>query len=479
MSDPNTIRILEIDGGGERGYFANCWLQKFVTQWGVDPSTLAQQFDVICGTSVGGIMALSLAYGMTPDEMSAFFTVQGPYIFSLSSFVPSWRPNVAAKIALILADIPFYQSSGPTAANYGSGLLSATLQSNFGSATLQNLQTNVIIPSYQNDTNNFVLFSNANVPGVTGQNALISDVGLATGAAPVYLPAWSFGGHSYIDGGIYQNNPAQFGIALGKILKPNANRICVLSIGTGKGEIGFDLSGNTGIPLANNPLSTTNTLSTIVVTVPSTNVLTNGQNVTIGGATATGGINAPNLNITAPITILNSTTFSYGATASATSSVVGGGAGVQLTYLNESFSRNSRKKCSFHPSGINIEQLKTTPIYQEMIRKDPFIESKLNSPDSMLAFDTIQSIFGLFEIASTGGQESVAQALFMESLSAWNFPYYYRFNYNFALDLGEYNTELDNTDSDVLAGGYYYNKANALYNADIDNISSFIGHLTA
>jgi hypothetical protein len=473
MSDPNTIRVLELDGGGERGYFSLCWFNNFISQWGIDPSTVAQNFDVICGTSVGGIMALSLAYGMTPEEMFPFFTVQGPYIFSLSSIIPSWRPNLPTKVGLILADIPFYQSSGPTAASYGSGLLAATLQSTFGSSTLQNLNTNVVIPSFNNDTSTFVLFSNANIGGFIGQNFLISDVGLATGSAPVYLPAWNIGGFNYIDGGIYQNNPAQFGVTLGKILKPNANRICVLSIGTGRGELGFDTGGSTGIPLANNPLQTTNTSSTVIVTVPTTSILTNGQTVTINGATDTGGILAINLNISAVINILNGTTFSYTAGGTATSSTSGGGSSVVLSYINE-FTKT--RKSPFHPSGITSEQFRQTPIYEELMRKDPLFEMKAKelSIRSPMAFDTIQAIFGLFEIASTGGQESVAQSLLMESSFTLDQLYYYRFQAT--LDPTK-NTELDNTDSSILT--YYYDLALSLFNGDIDNISSFIGHLTA
>src|SRR5579872_7170885 len=115
MSDPNTIRILEIDGGGQRGYFSLNWLDKFIQLWGIDPTTLASKFDIICGTSVGGIMALSLANGMTPATMYPFFTTQGPYIFSLSSVFPSYRPSALFKTALVATDVPFYSSSGITA----------------------------------------------------------------------------------------------------------------------------------------------------------------------------------------------------------------------------------------------------------------------------------------------------------------------------------------------------------------------------
>lgn len=357
MSDPNTIRILELDGGGERGYMSTVFFQQFIQQWGIDPSTVAENFDVICGTSIGGIVALSLAFGKTPDEILPFFTTQGPYIFSLTSLVPSVRPNLAAKVALIALGTPFYQSSGLTEASYGSGLLAATLQSNFGTNTLQNLKTNVIIPTYEQVSSTYTLCSNTNYPDFVGQNELITNVALATSAAPVYLPPLivdnSLSGTlsgTYLDGGIYQNNPASFGLTLGQMLKPNASRYCVLSLGTGIGEIGFD------------------------------------------------------------------------------------------------------------------------PGNPDMI--DPRV-GVITSSD-LKAFDNIATIFALGNIARVGAQESVAKALDLESEYTLNQLYYYRFQPKLDSNV---NTELDNTDPAILT--YYNNVATTTFNSDIENISTFIGHLTA
>ena len=427
MADPNTIRVLEFDGGGQRGYFSMVWFDKFLQLWGIDPTTVWQYFDIICGSSIGGINALGLALGLTPAEILPLFETYGPSIFSLSSIFSSWRPNAPTKAGLIVANIPFYQSSGITASLYGSGLLTDTIQTIFGSNTLQDLKTNVVIPSYQQDTSTLTLFSNLNGNGLIGQNSLVSDVALATSAAPAYLPAWTFGGHTYIDAGVYQNNPASFAISLGKTLKLTAKRICVLSVGTGLGTIGFDNSGSPGIPLANNPLSTTASSATVVVTVPTTSIFTNGQNVTISGATATGGISAINLNITAAISIINSTSFSYTAAGIASSTTTGGGANVIIDYIT-----------------------------------DP--------PDTSI----IETLFSLFEIASTGGQESIAKALSIESSNPLTRTYYYRFNP--ILDPLK-NTELDNTDSSIMT--YYHDTAVDLFDADEANISIFLGHLTA
>lgn len=346
MGRKDTLRVLEIDGGGQRVYLPFKFLKLFTQQWGISFDQLAQEFDVICGCSAGGILALSLAFGLTYDQMLPFFTTQGPYIFSLSSIIPSLRPNVAAKLALIATNTPFYQSSGPTENSYGYGLLKTAIQNNFGTNTLHNLKTNVLIPAYEDDTKTYRLFSNLNYPEFIGQNELISNVALATGAAPVYLPPLSMNGHSYEDGGIFSNNPSQFGKVLAHMIKPQAKKVCVLSLGTGIGQIGFD----PGVPDPEAPL----------------------------------------------------------------------------------------------PADIS----------------------------------TIEKIFGLLNIALTGSQESIARSLLLESsytlFPKYYYPtYYYRFQPQ--LDLTK-NTELDNTDPDIMA--YYEQTAQTVFDNDIDNISTFIGHLS-
>jgi patatin-like phospholipase/acyl hydrolase len=61
--DINTIRALEFDGGGVRGYLSLKFFQRFVQQWGINPNELWKYWNVISGTSIGGIMALFIAFG--------------------------------------------------------------------------------------------------------------------------------------------------------------------------------------------------------------------------------------------------------------------------------------------------------------------------------------------------------------------------------------------------------------------------------
>lgn len=250
--DNNTIRILSLDGGGMRGYISTVFMELFVQLWGINPNQIWKYFDVITGSSIGGIQALAYSIGRSPSEIKSFFTMDGPWIFTTSVSTPSSTPSTLSKINTIvggpLSNPTFYPS---TTDGIGTRRLNTRLISEFGTNTLQNALTNVVItsfekndanPDFSQNTNTPVYFSNSNiVPILSGQNNSMVDVAMSTSAAPLYFPSWTIGTNSYIDGGVTQNNPASFGLAVGKALKPTANRFCVLSIGTGLGDVGFPL----------------------------------------------------------------------------------------------------------------------------------------------------------------------------------------------------------------------------------------------
>lgn len=360
MADINTIRILELDGGGERGYLSLKGLQLILTQWlGINVTDISPYFDVICGSSIGGILALGLASGENPYDLDPFFTVQGKQLFSTTG-VDSQRATTLEKLfSITVSGVPFYSTQGTTD-TFGSNLLVSELEAQFGTDTMQSLKTNVVIPTYKADlrgdntlsSGTYTLCSNVNTPGMVGQNELLSEVALATSAAPFYLPSRVINSVDpqdstlldgrYLDGGIYANNPSSFGRNVAQILKPNANRACILSIGTGLGEMGFD-----------DPT----------------------------------------------------------------------------------------------PSLLSADQ-------------DPLV--------------SITNLFGLFNVAATGGQESVARSLLLESEYTLSRLYYYRFQPILDPDL---DTELDNTDDSILE--YYEDTALEYYNDNIDKINEFIGHISA
>ena len=230
MSDPNTLRILSIDGGGMRGAFSVQWMQEFVNLWGIDPYEIWKYFDVICGTSAGGLQALGYAGGLSPADLATFLTTEGPWIFSTSAVVPGVRATILDKLLTMILGGSFYPNTN----------FISSLNFLFSSLTMQHLNTNTLITSYDYNTNTPVLFSNRTFPNSSGANELLQNIGLSTAAAPLYFPPASWGGgHGFLDGACIKNNPTMLGYMLGNVVKPNANRTCILSIGSGLGDIGF------------------------------------------------------------------------------------------------------------------------------------------------------------------------------------------------------------------------------------------------
>lgn len=218
-----------MDGGGMRGIFEAKFLEQFFQLWGINPNEIWKYFDVICGTSVGGIQALGYANGLSPTDMISFFINDGPWIFSTSAVIPGVRATTLDKLAAMILGGSFYPNSS----------FIDKLDKTFGTQTMSDMKTNTLITSYNYDTNTPILFSNILFPDSSGQNELVKNVGLATASAPLYFPKANWGTSNFIDGGVIKNNPAMLGYALGQIVKPVANRVCILSVGAGLGEIGF------------------------------------------------------------------------------------------------------------------------------------------------------------------------------------------------------------------------------------------------
>ena len=92
----------------------------------------------------------------------------------------------------------------------------------------------------------------------------------------------------------------------------------------------YNNAANGTINLTANPITTANTFATVSVLAPN-HQLTAGENVTIAGATTTNGITAGQLNITAPVTIVDANNFTYVSTGTATGTGSGGGTVVTMT----------------------------------------------------------------------------------------------------------------------------------------------------
>lgn len=249
-----TVKILVLPGGGIRGIFQQRFMEIFCSSAGIDPAKIYDYFDIICGTSIGGITAMGYAYGLTPSYMLDFLRSEGPTIFTPTGSYPKYQIGVMMGIY----GYPDPDSEPCTTMYSRTPLLSAINAAIPSTTTLNQLNGRVIVSSWDLDESKQTFFSN--ISGMhypngetvfVGSNQLCSTVGLCTSAAPLYFPRMKnvdlgdgFGPHSYTDGGVFANNPVPIAVSAAKTLYPSSTRCCILSVGTGVAQnpLVFDTS---------------------------------------------------------------------------------------------------------------------------------------------------------------------------------------------------------------------------------------------
>jgi patatin-like phospholipase/acyl hydrolase len=203
------FRILSIDGGGIKGVFPAAFLAHIETTLAGAP--VSSFFDLIAGTSTGGIIALALGLGLRADEVLEFYELYGSAIFPRKS--PWWL-------------------LGP--AKYETEPLKRALERTFGSKRLGDSSRRLLIPSFNATTGRIHIFKTAHHPRLQVDFKVPAvEVALATSAAPVFFPPHRSGQEvMFIDGGIWANNP--MGLAVTEaisMLGKSGNDLDVLSIG--------------------------------------------------------------------------------------------------------------------------------------------------------------------------------------------------------------------------------------------------------
>lgn len=202
------FQILSFDGGGLKGLFPAAVLAALEDDLGC---TVADHFDLIVGTSTGGLIALALGAGLRPAEIVDFYTSKGPTIFGAGRRVGRlWRSK------------------------HGPDRLWAALVDVFGDRLLGSSTKRLVIPSYSLDSNDVYVFKTPHHPRLRrDHNERMVDVAMATTAAPLFLPAFRLGNNRLIDGGVWANNPTLVAVAEAKsMLEVPIDAMRVLSMGT-------------------------------------------------------------------------------------------------------------------------------------------------------------------------------------------------------------------------------------------------------
>lgn len=214
MNDYETgkFQILSLDGGGIKGLFSASVLAKLEDDLGM---SIVDHFDLIVGTSTGGLIALGLGIGLKPREIVRFYVENGPHIFprhlgfrSISHWVYRKFPRASLRNAL---------------------------QERFQDKRLADCSTRLVIPSYNLGDDDVYLFKTPHHERLKRDYKVpLWQVGLATTAAPTYFESFKeLDSLRLIDGGVWANNPTMVGIAEAvSMLGVPLQNISVLSMGT-------------------------------------------------------------------------------------------------------------------------------------------------------------------------------------------------------------------------------------------------------
>ncbi len=202
---------MSLDGGGIKGIFSAAVLANLEEDYDIK---ITDHFDLITGTSTGGIIAMALGIGMSPRQIVDFYISEAPIIFASKPFV---------KVMQYLRS------------KYSSEGLGYSLEKCFGDKQLKDSNKRLVIPAYNLGKDDVYLFKTAHHKRFQRDwKVKMRQVALATSAAPTFFPAFSaIDNIRLIDGGIWANNPIMVGIteAIG-VLGKSLESIKVFSIGT-------------------------------------------------------------------------------------------------------------------------------------------------------------------------------------------------------------------------------------------------------
>jgi len=194
-------KILAIDGGGVKGAFAAAFLAAIEEATG---RRIADHFDLIAGTSTGGIIALGLGLGLSARDVLRFYEEHGRRIFG----------QAPEGVGLLSRLISYADRQGRRARQlvgpaYDPLALREALESAFGDKRLADSSVRLVIPAYSIGTRSVYVFKTAHHQRFeVDRKQKAVDVALATAAAPTYFPAHVLAdGALLVDGGVWANNP--------------------------------------------------------------------------------------------------------------------------------------------------------------------------------------------------------------------------------------------------------------------------------
>jgi predicted acylesterase/phospholipase RssA len=220
------IKILSIDGGGIRGIVPAVVLAEIERRTG---QPTAHLFDLIAGTSTGGILAVGLSIPKKPsaplysaEDLIEMYQRQGARIFSRS---------LSHRLAAL---------GNLRRGKYTNSGIEAVLLEYFVDSRLRDAATDLLITSYEIERSSPFFFRSSMARERPDYDFPAREVARATSAAPTYfapmrISTGTFEDHyTLIDGGVFANNPAACALVEARTTHRDANGFLVVSLGTGE-----------------------------------------------------------------------------------------------------------------------------------------------------------------------------------------------------------------------------------------------------
>ena len=226
MTEVPDFHVLALSGGGYRALYSATVLTELEAAMG---RPIASHFDLVCGTSAGGLLALGLAADIPAVELKTLFEKQGSRIFGSRT----WLRRA----------LGFWLQ-----AKHSSAGLREVLSERFRDKTVGDLKHRVLVPAVNYTTGRGQFFKTPHHQTFEFDHRMsLVDVAMATAAAPVYFPLARNNRGVFADGGLVGNAPGLFGLhEVRTFLAPKQDvRVRVLSIGTM--TIGATLRGSASL----------------------------------------------------------------------------------------------------------------------------------------------------------------------------------------------------------------------------------------
>lgn len=184
-----SFKILSIDGGGIKGLYSAIVLEALEKKYG----PITKYFDLICGTSTGGIIALGLAAGKPMAEIVSLYREHGATIFPQNKFKQAIRCLFKGK-------------------QYSRKALDEKLEKVFGPLLLDAAQCCLCIPALKDNHSDIqpTIFKTSHDTSLTRDRQItMLKVAQATSAAPTYFSKVTIDSIPgfLADGGLWMNNP--------------------------------------------------------------------------------------------------------------------------------------------------------------------------------------------------------------------------------------------------------------------------------